>query len=698
MMLWLLAVLVGTAIAGWCGKLPGVEPAPYILRFNEDRPNPLYRRICYTLAWSEVVSYALLNTIGLIDAIVNGTWRMRAIYDAWYLPIAVTMWVLGALGWLPRVGRSTKGEGHGAAVLLRIGVGRLHRAADPVVPVEGAAADADLRRPQARGVLGRARLRRQPRSPRPAAAHAADPARRNGGGRLAPCHRHSGRSSRSVSRVRRRAGARLRSASPRPRSIAPRSCRSSSPAAIDALRAPFAKALARRAKLAEARRPSIETTPGVACGHTAPAGRATRLSPPATGFFAAKRSPPVSPTTSGASCCAGWCSRARVDTRLKVFFSGSEVRYGATPFQGKGFRSLGQEAIYAARASAAPRRRRIATADGGWHGDVIGPIIRDLGAALAMRPEPATVRMVLSAQMGKAGAADGRPRPAHRRFRAGASCPPSAPLAISSLTVAGMGLAFARAASGSRRRVVHRRGRVVARRVARGDQPVRGAAAAGDLLPRRTTRRRSRRRSPTSRPSACSPTRRSATAFPGVTIDGTDPEAIAAAFTWAAERARAGQRPGAHRARRDAHVRPRASRRHALSRQGSAAVVGVPAAHAAGLRRSGAATTFWRARDPIPRLRARARAARPDPAAAISIALKREAEAMVEAEARGRDRRAVAGGRQRDRRRVSRDDPVDRRRVEVLDRDAARSPPPRRRSPSRTRRPSTARARRSSTR
>ncbi len=111
MTLWLLAVLAGTAIAGWYGQLPGVEPAPYILRFSEDRPNPLYRRICYTLAWSEIVSYALLNTIGLVDAIVNGTWRMRAIYDAWYFPIAITMWVLGAFGWLPRVRRSTKGEG-----------------------------------------------------------------------------------------------------------------------------------------------------------------------------------------------------------------------------------------------------------------------------------------------------------------------------------------------------------------------------------------------------------------------------------------------------------------------------------------------------------------------------------------------------------------------------------------------------------
>ena len=109
--LWLAVVLIGTGIAGWRGQLPGVEPSPYILRFSEDRRNPLYRRICYTLAWSEVVSYALLNSIGLIDAIVNGTWRLRQIYDIGYLPIAGTMWVLGAAGKLPRVKPSTKGEG-----------------------------------------------------------------------------------------------------------------------------------------------------------------------------------------------------------------------------------------------------------------------------------------------------------------------------------------------------------------------------------------------------------------------------------------------------------------------------------------------------------------------------------------------------------------------------------------------------------
>src|SRR4029077_9073144 len=36
------------------------------------------------------------------------------------------------------------------------------------------------------------------------------------------------------------------------------------------------------------------------------------------------------------------------DNRLKALFLGGEVRFGAMAFQGKGFRSLGQEAIYGA--------------------------------------------------------------------------------------------------------------------------------------------------------------------------------------------------------------------------------------------------------------------------------------------------------------------------------------------------------------
>jgi hypothetical protein len=112
MALWLGAVLVGTGVAGLRGALPGVEPKPYIIRFTEDRPNPLYRRVCYTFAWSEVITFAMLNVCGLVVAIATGHWYLKQIYTVAYFPVAGTIWLLGALGRLPRVKASTKGEGH----------------------------------------------------------------------------------------------------------------------------------------------------------------------------------------------------------------------------------------------------------------------------------------------------------------------------------------------------------------------------------------------------------------------------------------------------------------------------------------------------------------------------------------------------------------------------------------------------------
>jgi hypothetical protein len=110
-LLWLGAVLVGTGIAAFRGKLPGAEPAPYILRFDEDRPNPLYRKVCYTFAWNAVLSFALLNLAGLVDAVVNRRWHMMQIYRYGYFPLCAVILLLGLAGVLPRVRRSTKGEG-----------------------------------------------------------------------------------------------------------------------------------------------------------------------------------------------------------------------------------------------------------------------------------------------------------------------------------------------------------------------------------------------------------------------------------------------------------------------------------------------------------------------------------------------------------------------------------------------------------
>src|SRR2546427_636259 len=81
------------------------------------------------------------------------------------------------------------------------------------------------------------------------------------------------------------------------------------------------------------------------------------------------------------------------DNRLKALFLGGDVRCGAATIQGKGFRSLGQEAIYGAamRLRRGPKYRgdggAKASTDAGpkglagrssWQGDGIGPLIREL--------------------------------------------------------------------------------------------------------------------------------------------------------------------------------------------------------------------------------------------------------------------------------------------------------------------------------
>jgi hypothetical protein len=112
MTIWLGVVMAVTGYFGLRGRLPGCEPAPYIIRFTEDRPNPIYRRVCYTVAWGEAVAFAALNVVGLIVAIATGTWMLKQIYSYAYFPLAGSVWMLGALGLLPRVKASTAGEGH----------------------------------------------------------------------------------------------------------------------------------------------------------------------------------------------------------------------------------------------------------------------------------------------------------------------------------------------------------------------------------------------------------------------------------------------------------------------------------------------------------------------------------------------------------------------------------------------------------
>jgi len=237
------------------------------------------------------------------------------------------------------------------------------------------------------------------------------------------------------------------------------------------------------------------------------------------------------------------------DNRLKQFFTGGEVRYGAASFQGKGFRSLGQEAIYAA----AIRLRRGDTyaSDEGWQGDVVSPMIRDLGVVLAMHNDRSTVRMVLSAQMGKAG-----PPMNGKDLHVGdwdhGILPAMAPLGSPALNIAGIAMAFAMRGASSDNRQPTTDNRVAISFIGEGatslgewHEAVNACAVRKLPAVFCVQNNQTALSTPIAEQSAVRVFADKAVGYgiPAITIDGTDPEGIAAAFAWAVERAREGAGP-----------------------------------------------------------------------------------------------------------------------------------------------------------
>lgn len=113
--------------------------------------------------------------------------------------------------------------------------------------------------------------------------------------------------------------------------------------AIEALRVPFRTELRRRL---ERERDPIE-------GETTPGIPATRRYAQATDDLVEACDGVLRRAALAASLTAderreilrGMVLTRATDNRLKTFFTSGEVRFGDTTFQGKGFRSLGQEAI-----------------------------------------------------------------------------------------------------------------------------------------------------------------------------------------------------------------------------------------------------------------------------------------------------------------------------------------------------------------
>ncbi|HTO77255.1 MAG TPA: thiamine pyrophosphate-dependent enzyme [Thermoanaerobaculia bacterium] len=309
-------------------------------------------------------------------------------------------------------------------------------------------------------------------------------------------------------------------------------------AAIEAIRRPLTEALL-RAFAGSPPEGIPETTPRVSAAERLEGAREELLDA-CDGFLCREAIAASLTRDERLELLRGMVLTRATDNRLKAFFLGNEVRYRGVAFQGKGFRSLGQEAIYGA-----PLRLRRGAAhrgpNGSWKGDVVAPLIRDLGAALAMRPDPETIRGTLSAQMGKAGPPmDGKDL--HVGDFAWGILPPAAPLSISSLTIAGMAMAFAREGSG----------RVAVSFIGEGGTSLGEWHEAINLCAARrlpaifcVQNNQTALSTPVADQSAARVFAEKARGYgiPGVTLDGTDPEAIAAAFAWAADRAREGRGP-----------------------------------------------------------------------------------------------------------------------------------------------------------
>ena len=353
-------------------------------------------------------------------------------------------------------------------------------------------------------------------------------------------------------------------------------------AAIDALRLPFAHELRRRLDIHDLS-PADETTPGVAAQRRY-ASAVDEIVEACDGCL--RRAALVQSFTADErrEILRGMVLTRATDNRLKTFFTSAEVRYGDTTFQGKGFRSLGQEAIYAAGI----RLRRGASyrSEDGWQGDVVAPMIRDLGLSLAMRTEPETIRRALSAQMGKSGPPMNGKDIHTGDFGCGL-LPAMAPLASGALTIAGLAMAFAREGTGRVALSMHRRGRIVDGRMARSGQSVRRSASSGRLL---RAEQSDSALDAGSRPVSSPSVRGQGDWLRNPWRDDRrhrsrrDCRHVRVGGRAGARRVRA----DADRARIDADVRSRASRRHAVSRKGDSALLDVSAADGSGIRGPGA--------------------------------------------------------------------------------------------------------------
>jgi pyruvate/2-oxoglutarate/acetoin dehydrogenase E1 component/TPP-dependent pyruvate/acetoin dehydrogenase alpha subunit len=135
-----------------------------------------------------------------------------------------------------------------------------------------------------------------------------------------------------------------------------------------------------------------------------------------------------------------------LDSELKSIYSEGVETPDGSHFGGKGFRSTWQEGVVAVATALKrdPESPRDARPGAGYDGDLVAPMIRDIGLGLAMGDTPLDV---MAANLGKAGSNqnggwdDGGGRDLHVGAWHVGVLPPTAPLPIASVTMTG--LAFA---------------------------------------------------------------------------------------------------------------------------------------------------------------------------------------------------------------------------------------------------------------
>ena len=290
-----------------------------------------------------------------------------------------------------------------------------------------------------------------------------------------------------------------------------------------------------------------ETTPGVTADGATQGGARRSCSTACDGFLRPRGDRRVAHSDERREILRGMVLTRAVDNRLKQFFTSGEVQLRRRAVSGKGLPLArpGGDLRGGDPAAARGRRGAIASADGRATSSARS------SATSASRSPCVPSRRPSAWCSTRRWPRSGPPmdgKDLHIGDLEWGILPATAPLSISTLSIAGMAMAFAREGQQRVARVVHRRGRLLARRMARGDQPLRRRRLPA-VFCIENNQTRSRRRCPTQSAVRVFADKARGYGIPGITIDGTDPDAIAAAFTWAAERARAGARSGAHRAR-----------------------------------------------------------------------------------------------------------------------------------------------------